>query len=397
MPDREWIDPASGLRVLALSDGEALHSLRRRWEALARKAAAPNPFYEPFMLLPALRHLGARRVLAVAAVFGRSGRIASCAAPGDEAELLGLLPLELRSIGPAVGRLGLREALAWRHPYCFETSPLVARDAAEPVLAALRRWSARGRFGAAMLAMERVAGDTPVAAVLLRDAATGTRSACIRRTERALYIGPSQLEPVMSGKHAKEFRRLRRRLAEHGALAFRAAGPEDRIEDWIDAFVELERGGWKGRDGGAIGTSSATHTYFREAVGAGWRAGQVEMLSLELDGKPIAMKCNLIASTGRMFAFKIAYDERWARYSPGVLLELDAIGHWQAHGRDWVDSCAVPGHPMIDRLWTGRRAILEVSIGHGIVGRALVARLVRRQSKPSQTQPSFEAASERIA
>jgi hypothetical protein len=92
------------------------------------------------------------------------------------------------------------------------------------------------------------------------------------------------------------------------------------------------------------------------------------MLALVIDGKPIAMKCNLGDQRG-LFAFKIAFDEEFGSHSPGVLLEVFNIErlHTFRHAR-WMDSCAVPGHFMIDRMWSERRLIqnLWISTGRGI-------------------------------
>src|SRR6185503_3504833 len=84
----------------------------------------------------------------------------------------------------------------------------------------------------------------------------------------------------------------------------------------------------------------------------------------------IAMKCNFLAGAGS-FAFKIAFDETCARYSPGVLLELENIR--RLHSRRelrWMDSCADSGHPMIEGLWRDRRTVetLVVSTGKGMGG-----------------------------
>ena len=62
------------------------------------------------------------------------------------------------------------------------------------------------------------------------------------------------------------------------------------------------------------------------------------------------------------FSFKTAFDEDYSRFSPGVLLQqanLDLLDHPQI---DWVDSCAAPGHPMIDSVWRERRALVWVNI-----------------------------------
>ena len=48
------------------------------------------------------------------------------------------------------------------------------------------------------------------------------------------------------------------------------------------------------------------------------------MLALRLDGAPIAMKFNVEAGDGA-FALKVAFDEAYARFSPGVALEIESI------------------------------------------------------------------------
>ena len=66
------------------------------------------------------------------------------------------------------------------------------------------------------------------------------------------------------------------------------------------------------------------------------------MLALRLNGRRIACKCNFLAGPGS-FAFKIAFDEAYARYSPGKLLEVENIrlAH-ERPGLEWMDSCADP-------------------------------------------------------
>jgi hypothetical protein len=89
------------------------------------------------------------------------------------------------------------------------------------------------------------------------------------------------------------------------------------------------------------------------------------MLVLRLDGRAIASKCNFLAGDGA-FSFKIAYDEGFARFSPGFLLEVETIRRLHARPElRWMDSCAVPGHPMADRLWLDRRELENLVIATG--------------------------------
>src|SRR6185436_15718227 len=90
------------------------------------------------------------------------------------------------------------------------------------------------------------------------------------------------------------------------------------------------------------------------------RRGRLMMLGLRLAGRWIALKCNFLSGEGS-FAFKIAYDEEYARFSPGTLLELENIRRFHAQPElRWMDSCADPDHFMANRLWLDRRGLADL-------------------------------------
>ena len=63
------------------------------------------------------------------------------------------------------------------------------------------------------------------------------------------------------------------------------------------------------------------------------------------------------------FLGKIAHDEAFDRYSPGVLLILEATRTLLARTDiTSADSCAVPGHPMIDNIWRDRVPLADMLI-----------------------------------
>jgi hypothetical protein len=62
------------------------------------------------------------------------------------------------------------------------------------------------------------------------------------------------------------------------------------------------------------------------------------------------------------FSFKTAFDEDYARFSPGVLLQQANLDLLDDAGIAWVDSCAAPGHPMIDSVWRERRSLAWVNV-----------------------------------
>jgi GNAT acetyltransferase-like protein len=183
--------------------------------------------------------------------------------------------------------------------------------------------------------------------------------------------GEAYLQETLPGKSRKEFRRLERRLSELGRLEMIEAGPAD-TGAWIAAFLELEAKGWKGERGTALASTAEGRRYFAQVTEAAAAAGRLMMLGLHLDGRPVALKCNFLAGEAS-FAFKIAFDEAHARFSPGVLLELENIRRFHdRHELRWMDSCAAPEHFMANRLWMERRTLGTLLVATGGFPRDLI-------------------------
>lgn len=328
--------------------------------AAAASAVEPNAFFEPWMLLPAIEMLASRPVELV--LVRRSSGV-----------LAGYFPAERRS---RFRHLPVASVRTWRHQYGFLGTPIIAHEDADAVLGTVLDALADGRLGAPLLEWTGLRGDGPFARLLAAQMARRPAQAMdARKHERALLVPGETPGPGISGRHRKELRRLERRLAEHGDLAYRVFEGVGDPTRWVNEFLTLEAAGWKGREGTALASEQQSRDYFERIVRGGAREGKVQMLALDVGGVPVAMKCNFLSGDGA-FAFKIAYREGFARYSPGVLLEIHTMDHIAANcpGTLWVDSCAKPHHSMIERLWTGRRMIESCVMS----SRALHARSVVR-------------------
>ena len=67
-----------------------------------------------------------------------------------------------------------------------------------------------------------------------------------------------------------------------------------------------------------------------------------------------------LASGDTAWCWKIAYNEGFARSSPGVQLVCDLTESLLAEPAPLrVDSCAAAGHPMIDHVWRERLALSD--------------------------------------
>ncbi|MBL0914629.1 MAG: GNAT family N-acetyltransferase, partial [Sphingopyxis sp.] len=145
------------------------------------------------------------------------------------------------------------------------------------------------------------------------------------------------------------------------SLSFLLFQHPEALDPWLDQFLELEARGWKGRAESALASHGETEAWFRAVLAGAAEAGRLDMRALDLDGRPLAMLINFLCPPGG-FSFKTAFDEDYARFSPGVLLQQANLDLLDDPRIEWVDSCAAPGHPMIDSVWRERRRLVWVNV-----------------------------------
>jgi CelD/BcsL family acetyltransferase involved in cellulose biosynthesis len=374
-------EPAASALTVAVEPHAALLTYAAAWDDLAAAAADPNPFYERSALLPALAAVPEGKSVEVVLVWAPSPL------PKQPRILCGLFPIVRRSSWKGAP---LRTIVTWKHLYSYLGTPLVRADRTGEVLDAFLDWV---RDQASLLVWSTISSDTAFRHALT-DACNRRRLSSFdaARHTRALFrpaaSADAYLDRALGGKKHKELRRQQRRLGEHGELIVsELAGPPD---DFIAQFLELAARGWKG-------TGDATdRTLFEAYVRGAHERGRLQAWTMSFAGSrlPIAMKCNLLAGEGAL-AFKIAYDESFAKFSPGVLLELEHIAAMHRPGAPrWVDSGAAAQHPMINHLWRDRLGIETVVTTTGDLAGAMavavfpLARLASaalRHLKPAKT------------
>jgi CelD/BcsL family acetyltransferase involved in cellulose biosynthesis len=311
------------------------------WRELAARAAEPNAFAEAAFLLPALARLAPRSV-ATLLVWSDAAR----------ARLIGVAAIERAPL-----TLGL--ARVWRSEQAALAALLVDREATEEALVAILAWTAA--HGAAGLRLPCLEAQGPIARAVAALAARRSLpvAALDERQRAALPVGPAaDFEASVDKKRRKEWARQRRRLADRGRLETRLLDAEAGAE----AFLTLEKRGWKGVRGTALAQSEARAAFTRDMLARFSAQGALRAAALTLDDAPIAVGL-VLRSGARGFYWKTAYDERFAEYSPGLLLTLDLSHRLEREdGLTLVDSCAAPNHPMIDRLWRGRLDLVDLAL-----------------------------------
>lgn len=315
------------------------------WQALALRAAEPNPFAECGFVRAAAAHLVVPEGARLLAVW-------------RGAELLGVMPL---AISAKYGRLPVRHVENWLHYHAFLGTPLVRAGDEHAFWASALAALDTADWAPGFFHLNGLVEDGAVHRALVET----RRADTVHRTERALLAGElsaqAYYESHVRKKKRKEIGRLQARLRDLGKVACGRLQPDDDCLPWADAFLALEASGWKGRNGSALAAQAGTRAFFREALAAAHALGRLEILRLTLDGKPIAMLVNFITPPGS-FSFKIAFDEDYARFSPGVLIQLENLAIRDRADIAWMDSCAVADHSMINSLWAERRSIVRVTV-----------------------------------
>lgn len=352
------------------------------WLGLVAAASEPNPFAEPWFVQAGLRHLGGGKAIRLIEARDDAGRLDA------------LMPV---TIGHQYGRIPIAHTVNWLHHHSFLGTPLIRAGRERAAWTSMLRLLDEAGWAPAFLHLTKLVEDGPVHRSLA-SACDDLGRACdiVYREERALLqsgLGvEAYLDRTIRKKKRKELRRLANRLAEQGELRARGLDVGDDAALWCEDFLTLEQSGWKGEVGSALANRPETAAFFREAALGAHAAGRLDIRRLDLDGRAIAMMINFMTPPGG-FSFKIAYDEAFAHFSPGVLVQLDNLA--AVLGRPdiaWMDSCAAPHHPMIDSLWGERRSLIRVTVPLAGVRRAAAFHSCRMLERASAAARSLRPA-----
>lgn len=322
------------------------------WSSLAERANDPNPFFEPGFVK------------------------ATTHSPNGTAPLLLIEERGDRWIGCLPIQAGRRPALStWRHPYVYVGTPLVDRDHLEEFVAALIEKLGSGALNRPLLLRDAI--DSGFLVALKEEVARSGKLATLfeRTAERAALVRRDGAEDPLAHlkpRRRREFEKRRQKMAEACGSTLtvvdRSASPE-AVED----LLRLEASSWKGEAGTAMATAGDGDV-LRSICETFSRSNRLQLLSLECGGSVLAMQCN-ISCGATLFNFKVAFDEAYRRFAPGIQLEVDSMAVFRsARDEQLFDSCADPENELLNRLWPDRLTITTLVIG----GSGLTGRIAKR-------------------
>lgn len=343
-------------RSLSIYPATMGYDLQDELDFLSNRVMEPNVFFSGRMLAPAMPRVEDRQV-----------QLALIRDQTEQTSRMRLLmPFSIEKPGFAVGASILR---VWANPFGPLGTPLVdAEDAAEtldnllealadrrvrlPKVLVMPDLRLNGRFAQLMRAVA-VARNLPLTVT----------SPYQRPTLESNLDGEAYLRQAVSPHHVREMRRLWRNMAKTGTLTYEVARQPADIRRRTEEFLALEAKGWKGRKRSALISDRYRAAFAREAIGNLAEADGVRIHTLDWNGRAIASLVVFIMA-GEAYTWKTAYDEDFARFSPGKLLMMK-VTDWHLDDANILrtDSCAVPDHPIMSRLWTEREEMGTLVIG----------------------------------
>jgi len=343
-------------RHLAIYPARAGYELQEELDFLTNRALEPNVFFSGRFLAPAMPRL--------------EDRVIRLMLMRDETEshsrMRLMLPFSVEKPGFSVGAPIIR---AWANPFGPLGTPLLDReDAAETLDNMLEALSKPETNLPGILVLPDLRLDGPVASLLRAVAMSRNLSIAVTDEAQRPFLestldADEYLAKSVSTKHRHEMRRQWRRLSEHGEVTYMVARQPEEIRYHLEEFLTLEDSGWKGRRKSAMVADRYRAAFAREAINSLAETDSVRIHSLALDGEAIASMIVFVIA-GDAWTWKTAYNETYARYSPGKLL-VDRLTEWHLDDLNIrrTDSCAVPDHPVMSRMWTERERMGTMIIG----------------------------------
>ncbi len=269
--------------------------------------------------------------------------------------------------------------------YEVSSLPVIDRDAAHDVIQAMLRHLLSASDLPRTLTLPLLPLEGPCFDALAEACrATGSPVCIYERWQRPVMRPQAgddaerYLRRALGSGYKKRMQQFRA-IGRHGEVMFRRLRG-DAARDALPDFLALESEGWKGQAGTAIARLPQASAYFDSLAAQFAAADGLQIDTLLLDGRPLAMGL-LVESAGTRHFLKIAYDETQARHSPGRALTITMLqADFTGTPPGFFDSGAGDGVDAGTYVWGERRAMgnVLVRLGGGSPGLPEAAARLRR-------------------
>jgi CelD/BcsL family acetyltransferase involved in cellulose biosynthesis len=300
--------------------GEVIKKFELAWDRLAADSSSPTQHFI--------------WAAAFAETYGDTQRVRllSVGPPSEPSALAALISEQ--SFHGRLETLGVRELYE-------PTDFLYAEPEAARALAELLLQEGRAVW------LRRLPADSPLPAAL-QAAYHGRGLVFIKPTHGCPYIeldgSWSEPESRFKAGRRSDFRRALRHAEQLGKVSFEVRAPDPfDLRALLDEAWAVEAAGWKAIRGSALACNARRGEFFRRYALAACRKGILRLCFMRIDDRAVAMQF-AVECAGRFWLFKIGYDERFDRCSPGNLLMLHTVAYAARRGLRSYEflGCAAP-------------------------------------------------------
>lgn len=298
-----------GLELSTLDGLEALEQLSARdWDTLVEALPHPSPYLLHGWLVARLRERTGAAEPRVH-VARRDGRLAAA------------LPLEVSRV------LGLRLAQLAAGPHAVWGDVLLAPGEPESTAKELvdRASSSEHDF----LRVHGLAADSRLARL-------GGLQLVPRSNASVVGLDPgwdAVYRAKVSKRHRQDHRQKRRALGASGRLETRIARTPEELAAVLPDTFRLHELRWAGRDERYAYANAPSRRFMDEAVRLLGERGQYRIVTLDLDGVPIAFLSYFVVGAAAV-GHRTAFDPVHGRCSPGALVFVDGLADAASAGLD---------------------------------------------------------------
>lgn len=310
-PQRDTTASTNGYRVQVLHGAAELEAFEAELRTLGASALEDNAYTSPAFMAPLLRHQGGAHPLRIALVW-RGDALVACAP-------FALLPPTLRTPLVALSTVVTTHGAPLH--------PVVHREHVEVALRTLWDWVESREHPWQLVLLDRVSAASRLWAALATELARRDAPFWVREVHgRPMLARHTSFDAYLTTLPASRRKGYRRRLRalERAGATFHLHRDLSEVPDLAERFMQLEARSWKGSSGTALLATAADRAFFTDAVTRFAHDRALFFVELRVGGVPAAMTANFVDKK-TLFAFKVAYDPAFAKYSPGIVTELEGI------------------------------------------------------------------------
>lgn len=334
------------------------------WEELAFEASEPNPFYEWWSVIPAIKHF------ALTNIRRKSGVLFVHASNS----LIGVLPISFLSLFRGFPVRVIKNLM---NEFFYLGTPLLRKGYEAQAIEEILGWVDSQR--SSVFELEKLGADGPVMRSL-DDACTKTeRTWCENDSFNRSYLNINLtfdefFNKAFTGKRKKQLNKKRESLEAVGPISLSIfPGTDEPLEKLLDEFIALENSGWKGRNLSSLASNPSQAAFFKEVAMQAAERNQLLVHRMQVGNKPCAMAISFVAQD-TVFECKICFDEEHHALSPGMLLHVEYFRNILSGPRyKAFDSCSSGKSELHSRFFDSERRIVgRVFSTGGTVSKGLI-------------------------